>query len=67
MAARCGLSSTVIDRVERLVDDQTGEMTEVKSDCMTLDGIMCRGESRRLCSRSAYGYWREIWLERESD
>ena len=67
MATRCGSSSTVIDRVERIVDDQTGEMIEIKSDCMTLDGIICRGENRRLCSRSAYDYWREIWLERESD
>ena len=67
MAARCGSSSTVIDRVERLVHDETGEMIEFKSDCVILDGVMCRGENRRLCSRSAYDFWREIWLERESD
>lgn len=67
MASRCGSSSTVIDRVERLVDDQTGEMIEIKSDCLILDGIACRGDHRRLCSRSAIDYWREIWLERETD
>jgi hypothetical protein len=66
MAARCGSSSRVLDRVERLVNDETGELIEIKSDCVILDGIFCRGENRRLCSRSAYDYWREIWLERET-
>jgi hypothetical protein len=62
----CGSSSTVIDRVERFVDDQTGEMIEIKSDCLILDGMACRGEYWRLCSRNLYTYWREIWLERET-
>lgn len=65
MAARCGSSSTVIDRIERIVDDRTGRMIEMKSDCIMLDGIACRGDNRRLCSRGAYDYWREIWLERD--
>ncbi len=67
MASRCGSTSTVAERVERLVNDETGEMIEIKSDCLILDGITCGGENRRLCSRSAIDYWREIWLERETD
>jgi hypothetical protein len=63
----CGSSNTVIDRVDRLVDDETGEMIEIKSDCLILDGMMCRGGYYRLCSRSGYEFWREIWLERETD
>lgn len=67
MDAWCGSSTTVIDRVERFVDDLTGEMIEMKSDCLLLDGIACTGEHRLLCSRSLVDYWREIWLEREID
>jgi hypothetical protein len=67
MAMWCGSSSTVTDRVERIVDDRTGEMVEIKSDCLILDGMTCRGENRRLCSRNLYDYWREIWVERETD
>jgi hypothetical protein len=63
----CGSSSTVIDRVERIVDDQTGKMIEIKSDCVMLDGVGCRGEYWRMCSRGLPTYWREIWLERETD
>jgi hypothetical protein len=67
MATWCGSSSTVVDRVERIVDDQTGEMIKINSDCVLLDGMTCRGENRRLCSRNLYDYWREIWLERDTD
>ncbi len=63
----CGSSSTVIDRVKRLVDDQTGEMIDIKSDCLILDGMVCRGEYWRLCSRGLSDFWREIWLERENE
>lgn len=66
-ATWCGSPGTVVDRVERLIDDQTGEMIEIKSDCVILDGKVCRGEYWRLCSRSGYDFWREIWLEREND
>lgn len=67
MASWCGTSSTVVDRVERLVDDRTGEMIEINSDCVILNGVMCTGHNRRLCSRGAYDYWREIWLEPDTD
>lgn len=67
MATWCGASSTVAARVERLVDDKTGELIEISSDCLILDGVTCTGGNRRLCSRNAYDYWREIWLEREND
>jgi hypothetical protein len=66
MAQWCGSSGTVVDRVERIVDDQTGEMIKITSDCLLLDGKTCRGENRHLCSRNLYDYWREVWVERET-
>ena len=67
MARWCGATGTVADRVQRIVDDRSGEMIEINSDCVILDGVTCRGGNRRLCSRNAYDYWREIWLERVED
>lgn len=64
-ATWCGTTSTVIDRVERFIDDQTGGMIEMKSDCLMLDGVVCRGEYWRMCPRRLSTYFREIWLERE--
>jgi hypothetical protein len=66
----CGGTFTVQDRVERFVDDQTGEMIELSSDCLILEGVACSGErspGRRFCPRAIYSFWREDWLERVDD
>lgn len=64
MAHYCGRTARVRARVNRLVEESTGEMVEIKSDCIILDGVVCVGDYHRFCSRGIYPYWREIWLER---
>jgi hypothetical protein len=64
MATYCGRTARVLGRVERLVDEHTGELIEIGSDCIMLDGVVCLGDYHRLCPRGIYSYWREIWLER---
>jgi hypothetical protein len=67
MLQLCGQVFQVRHRVERLIDDRTGEMIELSSDCVALEGTTCSGEhsvGRWFCSRSIYPYWREAWLER---
>jgi hypothetical protein len=67
MAAYCGGTYRVRRRVERLIDERTGEMIEPKHDCLILDGVVCSGdrsEGRWFCTRAIYPYWREAWLER---
>lgn len=57
----------VLDRVERLLDERTGKMIELKSECIILDGAVCGGclsTNRLFCPRAIYPYWREAWLER---
>lgn len=57
----------VLARVERLVDERTGKMIELQSDCIILDGAVCGGclsMNRLFCPRAIYPYWREAWLER---
>jgi len=63
----CGQVFQVGHRVDRLIDERNGEMIELSSDCVALQGATCSGEhslGRWFCPRSIYPYWREGWLER---
>jgi hypothetical protein len=63
----CGRTYRVLRRVERIVNERTGKMQEMKTPCIILDSVICRSrysECRLFCPRSIYAYWREIWLER---
>jgi hypothetical protein len=67
MVPYCGGTFRVSNRVERIIDEKTGRMLQLKSDAIVLDDVICRAryaECRRFCPRSIYPYWREIWLER---
>ena len=67
MLPYCGGTYRVHDRVERLIDDRTGRMIEIPTDCLILRGVVCSGErshGRWFCPREVYPYWREAWLRR---
>jgi hypothetical protein len=67
MLPHCGRTYRVKQRVTRIVDDRSGELIQINSDNLILDGVACSGDlsSRRLfCPRAIYPYWREVWLER---
>ena len=67
MLAFCGQVFQVRQRISRLIDERTGAMIELSSDCVTLDGAVCSGVhslGRWFCPRAIYPYWREGWLER---
>jgi hypothetical protein len=67
MLQYCGKEFRVRSRVSRLIDEASGKMIEIGSDCITLDGAVCSGEfsqSRWFCPRAILPYWRECWLER---
>lgn len=66
MTPYCGRSMKVERRVNRLIDDWTGRMLDLPSDCIVLEGALCKGLYHGLCTRRTDTYWREIWLERES-
>ena len=63
----CGQTFRVRALVHRLVDERTGRMLELTSDCVTLEGAVSSGDrstQRWFCPRSIYPYWRKCWLER---
>jgi hypothetical protein len=64
MVKYCGRIATVRARVQQLIDEETGEMIHIKSDCVILEGVTCTSDYHRLCPRGIYPYWREIWLEK---
>jgi hypothetical protein len=64
MVRYCGRTARVRGRVERLINEQTGKMIHIKSDCIVLEGVVCKADYHRFCTRSIYPYWREIWLDR---
>ena len=66
MLPYCGETRTVKRKVERFVNERTGVMVELKSDCYILDGVVCKSdvsEGRWLCPRAIYPWWREAWLD----
>ncbi|HET7763758.1 MAG TPA: hypothetical protein VFK92_01565 [Burkholderiales bacterium] len=67
MLAFCGGRFRVQQRVERIINEQTGRMLPMKNPCIQLEGVYCRAEcsEKRLgCPRAIKSYWREIWLRR---
>jgi hypothetical protein len=64
MLRYCGRQARVVGRVERIIDEPSGRMMELKNPCIVLEDVVCLGSYHRLCPRGTYPYWREIWLER---
>ncbi|MGZ4399127.1 MAG: hypothetical protein ACXVZ1_12010 [Gaiellaceae bacterium] len=68
MVPYCGTTQRVRGRVERLIDEKTGEMIELSRDCVILEDAVCRGVDGcwafMFCPRGTYPFWREAWLER---
>ncbi len=67
MLPYCGGTYQVRQRVSRFVNDRDGKMMVLKSDAVTLEGVVCSGNlslRRWFCSRAIHPFWRECWLER---
>lgn len=65
MLKHTGQNFTVMCRVERLIDDLTGRMLEMKAPCVVLEGVYSTGEYLRFSAQHDFLYWREAWLARE--
>jgi hypothetical protein len=66
----CGGTYRVRSRVNRIIDEKTGKMIELKNDTVILEGVVCQArysDHRMLCPRAIYTYWREVWLERVAE
>ncbi|MBO3746975.1 hypothetical protein J5X84_12935 [Streptosporangiaceae bacterium NEAU-GS5] len=64
MARFCGRTARVRTRVDRCIDETTGQMLQMKNPCIVLDDVVCMGVYKANCPREILSFWREIWLER---
>jgi hypothetical protein len=64
MARYCGQTARVQARVDKCIDEKTGELLTMKSPCIILEDIVCAGVYNSSCPREFVPFWREIWLER---
>jgi hypothetical protein len=69
MVPFCGKTYRVLQRVSKIINEQTGKMQEMKTPSIMLENVFCQSrysQCRLFCPRSIPSYWREIWLERVS-
>jgi hypothetical protein len=69
MVPFCGNTYRVLQRVSKIINEQTGKMQHMKTPCIMLESVFCESrysKCRLFCPRSIPSYWREIWLERVS-
>lgn len=67
MVPFCGGTYRIKARVERFLDERTGQMITLKRGAYMLEGVWCESkysECRLGCPRSIHSWWREIWLEK---
>lgn len=60
----CGGKYRVARRVQKIINEKTGQMMTLPNDCIILEGVTCVGDYHQLCPRGFTPYWREIWLKR---
>ena len=66
MVPFCGREFRVDKKVTRFIDEASGKMIDLASDCYMLESVVCSGDlshGRRFCSRAIYPWWRTAWLE----
>jgi hypothetical protein len=64
MGRFCGHIGRVERRVNRIIDERTGRMLEMRNPCIVLEDVVCEGAYNVSCPRAITPYWREIWLEK---
>jgi hypothetical protein len=52
----------VVARIDRILDERTGELLEFKTPSILLEGAHANGGTL-LTPQNEFFFWREIWLE----
>jgi hypothetical protein len=60
----CRRRYRVGSRVDRIIDERSGELRNFRIPAVTLNDVTASGEFLRFCPQKEYVFWREIWLER---
>ena len=60
----CGRRFRVYKKLNRIILEATGELRQIKSPTVLLEGVFCDGQAHARCDRSCFCFWREKWLTR---
>jgi hypothetical protein len=60
----CNQRYRVRSRIERIINERSGEVITLHTPGVILDSVCGSGEFLRLCPQNEYVFWREIWLRR---
>ena len=67
MKQYCGKKFRVRNKVANMIQEETGDMLEIKNTVI-LEDVICTYPYRFAgCPRSEFHYWREIWLKRVNE
>jgi hypothetical protein len=50
--------------VQKIIDDATGQMRQMKTPCITLESVDSTGETLHFNPQHDPIFWRESWLRR---
>ncbi len=70
MMPYCGGTYRIRTRLNKFINENTGELITVKNAAIILDDVCCQArysDCRMFCPRSIYPWWREVWLERVTE
>jgi len=65
MLKHCGQLKRVERSVDRIIDDTSGKMLQMKATCLVLEDVQASGEFLRFCPQNELIFWREAWLARD--
>jgi hypothetical protein len=67
MVPYCGKTFRVLSRVEKILNEKTGNIVGMPNSCIILEDVTCSGcysHKRLFCPRAIYPFWHEVWLKR---
>ncbi len=64
MERYCGGHFRVFKKVKTIRLEGSGEVRQLKSPTVFLEGAYCDGERHQGCDRACFHFWREAWLKR---
>ena len=63
MWSLCGRRLRVLQRVDRMMSEKTGEMRSL-ARTVILEGVTCDGKAHGGCQRGCLVFWKDAWLKR---
>jgi len=62
----CGQHLRVLQPIERMMSEKTGEMRAL-SQTVILEGVTCDGKAHGGCQRGCLVFWKDVWLRRAEE